>query len=143
MIIDRIHTLGEGKTKGDLAMGQSLAPSRCVVGGGCLRPRRCSGMGMWRLNVVTGMEPPLIDGSVRRQAQRRRCLALRWGRGHGERRDGVMASVLLDESTGRGVDGSRIHDSVLSSATRRRAPSRRGGGEQERWRRRLRRQEMG
>jgi hypothetical protein len=27
-----------------------------------------------------------------------------------------MASVLLDESTGRGVDGSQIHDSVLSSA---------------------------
>jgi hypothetical protein len=27
-----------------------------------------------------------------------------------------VAGDLLDESTGRGVDGSRIHDSVLSSA---------------------------
>jgi hypothetical protein len=62
MIIDRIHTLGEGKTKGDLAMGQSLAPSRCVVVVGCLRPRHCSGMGLRRLDVVTGMELPLIDG---------------------------------------------------------------------------------
>jgi hypothetical protein len=72
MIIDRIHTLGEGKTKGDLAMGQSLAPSRCVIVGGCLRPRRYSGMGLWRLDDVTGMEPPLIDGRVRRQERRRR-----------------------------------------------------------------------
>jgi hypothetical protein len=93
MIIDRIHTLGEGKTKGDLAMGQSLAPSRCVVVGGRLRPRHCSGMGLWRLDDVTGMEPPLIDGRVRRQAQRRRRRALRWGHGHDERQNGVVTSV--------------------------------------------------
>jgi hypothetical protein len=34
MIIDRIHTLGEGKTKGDLAMGQSLGEGKtkgCII----------------------------------------------------------------------------------------------------------------